>query len=48
MKPNHTTLAKWHRHEFDLPNNAASRVLKQRMTEVLWANFPLKAHKEVA
>lgn len=41
-------LAKWHRHEFDLPNNAASGVLKRRMTEVLWANFRPKAHKEAA
>jgi DNA adenine methylase len=40
-------LAKWHRHEFELPNNAASGVLKRRMTEVLWANFRMKA-KEVA
>jgi DNA adenine methylase len=41
-------LAKWHRHEFDLPNNAASGVLKRRMTEVIWANFRIKARKEVA
>jgi len=40
-------LAKWHRHEFDLPNNAASGILKRRMTEVIWANFRMKA-KEVA
>ena len=41
-------LAKWHRHEFDLPNNAASGVLKRRMTEVLWANFRARARKEAA
>jgi DNA adenine methylase len=41
-------LAKWHRHEFDLPNNAASGVLKRRMTEVLWTNFRAKARKEAA
>jgi DNA adenine methylase len=41
-------LAKWHQHEFDLPNNAASGVLKRRMTEALWCNFRTKARKEVA
>jgi DNA adenine methylase len=32
---------KWHRTEFDLPNNSASGDTKQRRTECLWANFPL-------
>jgi DNA adenine methylase len=41
-------LAKWRRHEFDLPNNAASGILKRRMTETLWCNFRTKARKEVA
>jgi len=41
-------LTNWHRHEFDLPNNAASGVLKRRMTEVVWANFHSKIRKEVA
>jgi DNA adenine methylase len=43
-----TKLAKWHRHEFELPNNAASGVLKRRMTEVLWTNYRPKARKEAA
>jgi hypothetical protein len=33
------TLAGWTRHEFDLPNNAASGKEKRRMTEVVWCNF---------
>jgi DNA adenine methylase len=41
-------LADWQRHEFDLPNNAASGVLKRRMTECLWANFDTQTVKEVA
>lgn len=32
-------LAGWVRHEFRLPNNAASGVMKRDMTEVLWCNF---------
>jgi len=32
-------LADWTRHEFDLPNNAATGASKRRMTEVLWTNF---------
>jgi site-specific DNA-adenine methylase len=32
-------LAGWVRHEFDLPNNAASGKEKRRMTEVIWCNF---------
>jgi DNA adenine methylase len=34
-----TALAGWVRHEFRLPNNAASGVMKRDMTEVLWCNF---------
>lgn len=29
----------WHRHDFDLPNNAASGKDKRRMTESVWCNF---------
>ncbi len=29
----------WHRHQFDLPNNAAGGKTKRRMTECLWTNF---------
>lgn len=32
-------LANWTRHDFDLPNNAASGKDKRRMTECLWINF---------
>ena len=32
-------LAGWHRHDFDLPNNAAGGQVKRRMTECLWCNF---------
>jgi DNA adenine methylase len=32
-------LASWHRHDFKLPNNAASGVMKRAMNEVLWCNF---------
>lgn len=35
-----TFLRDWHRHEFDLPNNAAGGRSKARKTEVLWCNFP--------
>lgn len=38
-------LAGWHRHEFDLPNNAASESIKRRMTECLWCNFRVKRHE---
>jgi DNA adenine methylase len=41
-------LAKWHRHDFDLPNNAAAGVLKRRMVETLWCNFRSKVPKEAA
>ena len=34
-----TTLAGWSRHEFRLPNNAASGVMKRDMTEIVWCNF---------
>jgi DNA adenine methylase len=34
-----TALAGWHRHAFDLPNNAAGGAAKRRMIEVLWCNF---------
>jgi DNA adenine methylase len=33
------TLARWNRHTFDLPNNAAAGKSKARETEVLWCNF---------
>lgn len=37
----------WHRHEFDLPNNAAGDIAKRRMTECVWCNFKAKVqHKE--
>ncbi len=32
---------KWHRTEFDLPNNAAGGNAKARMTECLWLNYEL-------
>lgn len=32
-------LASWHRHEFDMPNQAASGKQKRRMIEVVWCNF---------
>ena len=41
-------LEKWHRHEFELPNNAASGVLKRRMVEAVWCNFRSRARKEAA
>jgi DNA adenine methylase len=45
-----TRLAKWHRHEFDLPNNAAGGVIKRRMVETIWCNFRSRStgQKEVA
>lgn len=39
-------LAGWHRHEFELPNNAARDVAKRRMTECIWCNFKTRAQKE--
>lgn len=30
----------WTRHDFELPNNAASGKYKRRMTESVWCNFP--------
>ena len=35
-------LAKWHRFDFDLPNNAASGKAKRRMVESVWCNFKPK------
>ena len=35
--------AGWSRVDFDLPNNAAGGKSKRRMTESVWANFPLGA-----
>jgi DNA adenine methylase len=32
-------LARWTRHDFDLPNNAAAGASKRRMTESLWVNW---------
>lgn len=32
-------LAKWHCHEFELPNNAAGGKNKRRMVECVWCNF---------
>ena len=32
-------LANWNRHDFNLPNNAASGEKKRRMTECVWCNF---------
>lgn len=29
----------WRRHEFDMPNNASHKTLKQRTTECVWCNF---------
>lgn len=29
----------WHRHIFELPNNAAGGDTKRRMTEIIWCNF---------
>jgi DNA adenine methylase len=34
-----TRLASWSRHEFRLPNNAASGAMKRDMTEIVWCNF---------
>lgn len=34
-----TALTGWNRHEFELPNNAASGDTKRRMIEVVWCNF---------
>jgi DNA adenine methylase len=33
----------WHRHEFDLPNNAASGKTKERKIECVWANYEVKS-----
>lgn len=33
------TLFGWHRHEFELPNNAAGGDTKARKTEVVWSNY---------
>jgi DNA adenine methylase len=42
-------LSGWHRHQFDLPNNAAGDIIKRRMTECVWCNFRTKQqHKEAA
>jgi DNA adenine methylase len=38
-------LAKWHCHEFELPNNAARDIIKRRMTECLWCNFRTKVRQ---
>lgn len=32
-------LSSWHRHDFDLPNNASGAKTKERKTECLWCNF---------
>jgi DNA adenine methylase len=32
-------LAKWSRHDFEIPNQAASGKQKRLMTEVVWCNF---------
>jgi DNA adenine methylase len=34
-----SALVGWRRHEFELPNNAASGAAKARETEVVWCNF---------
>jgi DNA adenine methylase len=34
-----TTLARWTRHTFDVPNHASGSRTKRKMTEVLWCNF---------
>jgi DNA adenine methylase len=34
-----TRLSGWSRHEFRLPNSAASGVMKRDMTEIVWCNF---------
>src|SRR6516162_7048363 len=34
-----TRLSGWSRHEFRLPNSAASGLMKRDMTEVMWCNF---------
>jgi DNA adenine methylase len=34
-----TRLASWSRHEFRVPNSAASGVMKRDMTEIVWTNF---------
>lgn len=34
-------LREWTRHDFDLPNNAASGESKRRMTESVWCNYAL-------
>jgi DNA adenine methylase len=41
-----TRLSGWSRHEFRLPNSAASGVMKRDMTEVLWCNFEPRTHPE--
>jgi DNA adenine methylase len=35
----HASLNGWNRHDFELPNQAASGKTKRRMTECVWANF---------
>jgi hypothetical protein len=32
-------LAGWNRHDYDLPNHAASGASKRRMTECVWTNY---------
>lgn len=39
-------MGKWHRREFDLPNNAAGGETKRRMTEVVWCNFDIPASEK--
>ena len=34
-------LAKWGRHDFELPNNAAGGAVKRRMIESVWCNYKL-------
>ncbi len=35
----HATIRRWHRVDFDLPNNASSKKSKDRKTECVWCNF---------
>jgi hypothetical protein len=41
-------LSGWSRHEFRLPNHAASGQMKRAMTEVVWCNFRTNCPKEAA
>jgi len=43
-----TRLAGWQRHDLDVANNAAGDIIKRRVTECVWCNFPTPAVQAMA